>query len=123
MTGTVRPFAGREVYFCARDGAPIAEERHALDLVGETAGRDVEWVVLPTDRLSPDFFQLRNGLAGAFLQKLVNYGLRAAFIGDFDQQIAASKALADFVTESNRGSHVWFVRDEGELEARLAALP
>ena len=29
-------------------------------------------------------------------------------------------ALAAFVTESNRGSHVWFVRDEAALAARLA---
>jgi hypothetical protein len=31
--------------------------------------------------------------------------------------------LAAFVIESNRGGHVWFVRDEAELEARLGALP
>ena len=71
----------------------------------------------------PDFFDLRTGLAGAVLQKLVNYHLRVAIVGDVTREVAASKAFADFVTESNRGGHVWFVRDEAELEARLAARP
>ena len=104
-------------------GRPIARESDALDLIGEVFGQEAGWVAIPVDRLSPDFFHLRTGVAGAFLQKLINYRLRVAFVGDLTRQIEASEALAAFVTESNRGSHVWFVEDEAALAARLGALP
>jgi hypothetical protein len=42
-------------------------------------------------------------------------------VGDVSAHLAQSDALRDFVIESNRGEHVWFVRDLAELEARLAA--
>lgn len=123
MADAIRNIGTQTVYLCPTSGAPIARESDALNLIGEAYGQEVTWIAIPADRLSEDFLDLRNGLAGAFLQKLVNYGLRAAIVGDVSREIAASKALADFVRESNRGGHVWFVRDEAELEARLAAIP
>jgi hypothetical protein len=41
-------------------------------------------------------------------------------LGDVAAQVAASKSLADFVRESNRGTTVWFVADMAALEAKLA---
>jgi hypothetical protein len=122
VPGAILNFAGRRVYRCAAEGPAIAREGDALDLIGETYGGDVDWVAIPAGRLSADFFKLRTGLAGAILQKFVNYGLRAAIVGDVSRETGASPALADFVRESNRGAQVWFVRDEAELAARLAAL-
>jgi hypothetical protein len=111
------------VYRWAPAGAPIARESDALDLIAEAFGEDVTWIAIPVERFSPDFFRLRTGIAGAFLQKLTNYQLKVAIVGDLSAEIAASGALSDFVTESNRGSHVWFVRDEAEMEARLGGPP
>ena len=37
-------------------------------------------VIFTEDDLGPDFFELRSGLAGELLQKLVNYQLRAAIV-------------------------------------------
>lgn len=45
----------------------------------------------------------------------MNYGLRLALIGDLSEQLAASKALRDFVYESNRGGHLRFARHVDEL--------
>jgi hypothetical protein len=123
VTGAIRNFGGQAVYVCPAEGPGIARESDALDLIGETYGQDVAWVAIPVGRLSEAFFQLRSGLAGAILQKLTNYRLRVAIVGDIARHLEASQAFADFVTESNRGSHIWFVRDEAELAARLAALP
>jgi hypothetical protein len=122
MAGAIRNFGGVSVYLCSPEGPRIERESDALDLIGESYGQGVMWIAIPVERLSADFLQLRTGLAGAFLQKLVNYHLRVAIVGDASAQVAASKAFADFVTESNRGGHVWFVRDEAELQARLAAM-
>ncbi len=79
------------------------------------------FVVIPTDRLTPDFFQLRTGLAGEILQKFVNYGLRLAIIGDLSRFTSNSTALRDLIYESNRGNSVWFLADLGEVKKRLAA--
>jgi hypothetical protein len=97
----------------------LASERDAGDLIGETYGLDAEWVAVPVAQLSPDFFRLRTSLAGAIVQKLVTYGLRAAFIGDASDRAIDSEALRAFIIESNRGRQVWFVADMAELERRL----
>ena len=63
----------------------------------------------------------RSSTIGELLQKFVNYGRRVVILGDVSQAVAGSKALRDFVRESNRGASVWFVPDMAALEARLAA--
>lgn len=122
VTGAIRNLGGQTVYWCSPAGSPIAGESDALDLIGEVFGRETGWVAIPVARLSPGFFHLRTGVAGAFLQKLINYRLGIAFVGDLTREIETSDALSAFVTESNRGSHVWFVEDEAALAARLGAL-
>lgn len=101
------------------DGPLLRAERDALDLIGATSGTAIAWVALPAARLDASFFQLNTGLAGAMLQKFVQYGLAVAIMGDLSAHVAASEALAAFVRESNRGRHVWFVADEAALRARL----
>ena len=101
------------------DGPVIASEADAGEIMGLTFGEEIDMVALPTDLLAAEFFQLRTGLAGAVLQKLVTYGLRVAIVGDCSVMVAGSDALASFITESNRGTQVWFVADEAELGARL----
>ncbi|MEU9338822.1 DUF4180 domain-containing protein [Streptomyces sp. NPDC048290] len=120
-THTFENLHGTGVLRCAPDGPPLDGERAALDLIGETYGQEVDLVAVPVERLPDDFFRLRSGVAGAVVQKFVNYRLRLAVIGDISAQIAASDALRDFVRESNRGRHLWFVGDAAELEERLRA--
>ncbi len=74
-------------------------------------------------RLDPDFFSLRSGVAGEVVQKLTNYRLRLAVLGDIAPLTDASTALRDWVREANRGSTVWFVADLDELAGRLAGRP
>lgn len=100
-------------------GPEIGSERSAIDLIGETYGQEIDVIAIPTSRLSPDFLTLRTGIAGGFLQKFMNYGYRVAIIGDISAATLASQALRDFVTESNRGGQVLFVRNLDELKQRL----
>jgi hypothetical protein len=93
----------------------------ATDLIGDAWGHDVRMVAVPVERLDPDFFRLKSGVAGELTQKLVNYRLHLAVVGDIAAHVAASDALRDYVSESNRGRHVWFVADGDELEERLTA--
>lgn len=81
---------------------------------------------LPTPKLivhkrniDESFFDLRSGLAGEILQKVVNYRLRLAIVGDIS--VYDSKSLRDFVFESNKGTVVAFVNDLETALARLAS--
>jgi hypothetical protein len=91
-----------------------------VDLIGEAHGSDL--IVIPAARLDDDFFRLRTGVAGAFLQKFVMYHKRIAILGDISRQLEESSALRDFVVEANRGDHVWFVDSIEDLERRLRIL-
>ena len=120
MSDELKTLSGHAVLVCDPDGPVLASEADALDLIGSTwGGAEIEWLALPVTRLSEAFLTLRTGLAGAVIQKFVNYRLKLALVGDISEPVSASKALADFVRESNDGAHVWSVPDIEALEARL----
>lgn len=109
---------GVPVLVCAADGPPVATEQDALDVIGATYAQS-EVVALPVARLSERFFTLDNGVAGAIMQKFVNYRVRLAIVGDITEHLAASSALRALVHESNRGRQIWFVPDLDALDAHL----
>ncbi|RVX41719.1 uncharacterized protein DUF4180 [Nonomuraea polychroma] len=106
------------VHVCAPDGPLLRDERDVLDLIGEAWGHGATWVAVPAERLHEDFFSLRTGVAGEIAQKFVNYRIGLAIVGDISRFTDASQALRAWVLESNRGNHLWFVRDLAELAAR-----
>ncbi|NUO96987.1 MAG: DUF4180 domain-containing protein [Nonomuraea sp.] len=106
------------VHLCEPDGPSLREGGDALDLIGAAWGESATWVAVPAGRLHDDFFALSTGVAGEFAQKFVNYRIGLAVVGDISAFTAASSALRAWVEESNRGSHIWFVRDLEELAAR-----
>ena len=107
------------IQFEDADGPVIARTDDAMDLIGNASYSGVGLVVLPVERLDPEFFRLSSGLAGDVLQKFVTYRVRVAILGNITTHVEASDALRDFVWESNRGEHVWFVADEAALRAKL----
>jgi hypothetical protein len=99
------------------EGPLLSSEDDARDLIGETYGSGAEVIAIPVARLAPDFWLLSNQKAGHFIQKFVNYGLRVAIIGDVSGYVDKSKALRDFVYESNRrGRELRFVPSRESLE-------
>lgn len=112
---------GARVLCCAADGPPIDGDRGAADLVGEALSVGATLIAVPVGRLPPDFFRLRSGLAGLIAQKVVNYRLKLAVIGDITAYLAASGALRDWVRECDRGGEIWFLPHLDDLKARLAA--
>jgi hypothetical protein len=102
------------------EGAQLATGQDALDLIGEAWSVSAQLVAVPVSRFDPSFFDLRTRNAGEFVQKLVNYGLRLAILGDISVHLTASGSFAAFVSESNRGAQVWFVANYEQLVERLA---
>lgn len=119
MTVTILEIEGQRVLECPPEG-PLLRYAETVDLIGEALGADAACVAIPAARLGEDFFRLRTGMAGEVVQKFVTYRRRLAILGDISIHVAQSEALRDFVIESNRGAHVWFVADMAELETRLA---
>lgn len=109
-----------QVLVLAADGPLLGRESDALELIAAAGAAGVLRVAVPRDRFDPAFFELANRTLGMFTQKLVNYGIRLAVLGDMAPLTERSKALADFVGESNRGRQIWFAADVEALGQRLA---
>jgi hypothetical protein len=120
MPDRIREVGGIRILELAAEGAPIITRREVTDLLSSAMSERADMVAIPVARQGEGFFDLKTRLAGEMLQMMVNYGLRVAFIGDMPATVAGSKALRDFIYESNRGRSVWFVPDIGALEQRLA---
>jgi hypothetical protein len=85
-----------------------------LDLMATLRHQDTaEGILIREENITPEFFNLSTGLAGEVLQKASNYGFRIGILGDFDH--LESKALQDFIRESNRYKQVVFGRNTEEI--------
>ena len=64
-------------------------------------------IIIRKENITDSFFDLSTGFAGDILQKFSNYNVRLAIIGDYSS--VKSKALNDFIRESNRRRDILFV--------------
>jgi hypothetical protein len=98
----------------------ISDVQSALDLIA-TVNYDCNScrIALYKSAVTEDFFKLSTRLAGEILQKFINYGAKLAIIGDYSSY--TSKALRDFIYESNHGKDVFFVATKEEAIERLGS--
>jgi hypothetical protein len=122
MTAKLIEREGYRLLVADAEGPILRRTQDLLDLIIEAMAQKATMLVVPAPRLDPAFFQLRSGLAGEFVQKIVNYRFKLAVIGDISTHTAASGALRDFVRESNQGRSVFFLPDLDAAEEKLAAL-
>ncbi|MEB3025669.1 MULTISPECIES: DUF4180 domain-containing protein [unclassified Parvimonas] len=91
----------------------IFDEQSALDVFMSLAYETGEnKFIISKDNLIEDFFDLRTKIAGEILQKIINYKMKLAIIGDFSKY--KSKSLRDFIYECNSGRDIFFVENEFE---------
>ncbi len=105
--------------FVATEGALIGSAASARDLVEAAMNAGARVIVVPVERLDPEFLRLRSGMAGEFMQKVINYRMQLAIVGDVSTQVAASDALRDFIIECDRGNEIYFAKDVDALLARV----
>ncbi|WP_027834412.1 DUF4180 domain-containing protein [Maritalea myrionectae] len=108
--------ASDQIYAVPADHPPMAKVGDFMDHIGNAGYEGKTILVLPKSTIDPTFFDLRSGLAGEVTQKLVNYHLKCAIIGDFEAEIKQSNALRDYIYECNRGDHIQFVAHEDEIK-------
>ncbi|MGE4289665.1 MAG: DUF4180 domain-containing protein [Salinivirgaceae bacterium] len=85
---------------------------NAVDLLGNLYYQGFESLIIHQNQLSPEFFDLKTGLAGDILQKFSNYRIRLAVVGNFSE--FNSKSLKDFIYECNQGRQIAFVATKNE---------
>jgi hypothetical protein len=90
----------------------IATAEGGTNLVGNLYFQGINKVILDEENISPEFFDLKTGLAGEILQKFSTYRIRLAIVGDFRKY--TSKSIRDFILESNARGQICFVGSEKE---------
>jgi len=98
----------------------INSPQDSLDLLGNLYYQDFDKIIIHKSNITPEFFDLKNGMAGEILQKFSTYRVRLAIVGDFSN--FTSKSLHDFIYESNKGKQVVFVSSVGEGLNKLSPL-
>ncbi|HEX2979728.1 MAG TPA: DUF4180 domain-containing protein [Anaerolineaceae bacterium] len=89
------------------DGWQVQRESDALELVSACGEYRAQRLLLYADNLADDFFHLRTGLAGAVLQKLVNYSIKTAMV--LTPELINQGRFREMALEANRGNrHVHF---------------
>lgn len=94
------------------EGIIITETQNALDLMAESNYKESWKMIFYEENISPDFFDLKTGMAGDILQKFSTYRCQLAIIGDFTK--FQSKSLKDFIFESNKTGRIFFVNSRDE---------
>lgn len=88
-----------------------------LDLLGNLYYEGFDKIIIYEKNITPEFFDLKTGIAGEILQKFSNYRIPLAIIGDFEKY--QSKSIKDFIFESNKSKHINFVNTLADALNRL----
>jgi hypothetical protein len=91
----------------------------AVNLLGNLYYQGFDKIIIQEKNLTPDFFDLNNGIAGDILQKFSNYRMPLIIIGDFSKY--TNKSVNAFMYECNRGKQINFVGSLAEAIKALAS--
>jgi len=95
----------------------ITNAEEALQILADLYYQECDGIILHEKNISPDFFDLKTGLAGEILQKFSNYRMRLAIVGDFSKY--PGQSIKDFIFESNKGRHINFLASVAEAKEKL----
>jgi len=115
MNVRIHEVQGKKIAEMLSDGIILRSSRDATGLIEDMLSRGLTQLILHERNVAPEFFQLGTGIAGEVLQKLTNYQIKVALVGQFDNY--KSKSLRAFIAESNRGNQIYFTNGlESALE-------
>lgn len=108
----IHDIKGTQVAEVQSEGIIIRSARDAADITRELLAQGIDRVILHERNLSPEFWQLSNGLAGVILQEFASKAVVVAFVGKLDQN--KSESLTALIQESDLGNQA-FLLDTVEL--------
>lgn len=80
-----------------------------LDLISSARSFGTTKILLRSELITKDFFSLRTGVAGEFLQKFINYNNKVAILLDSKSEI--NPRLREMVSESNKQGNICYFDD------------
>lgn len=104
----------------ASDLKKLSSERDVMDCISICMENDIYTIILHSNVLSEDFFNLKTGLAGTALQKFVNYHVKAAVIIEDVEKL--NDRFKEMIMEANKGNHFRTFRNIGDAEAWVSSL-
>lgn len=105
---------GQETYIECLADLTIASENDILDLIVFCGENETHRLLFHQENLSPDFFDLKTGLAGLLFQKLANYHLKTAVLVSLDS--IQNPRFKELIYECNRGQQIRFYEDKSLAE-------
>ena len=115
MTYTHHEINGHTIAELGAEGVTLSTTQQFLQMIMDSSA---ERIIVHQKNIDESFFDLHSGLAGEMLQKVANYRLRLAIVGDFS--IYESNSLKAFIIESNRSNTVVFVNTVEEALKRFS---
>ena len=109
---------GNNIAVLKSPGVMIRETQDALDLMAYAGEMKSNRIILNEAQITPEFFDLKTGLAGEILQKFSTYDFQLTIVGDFSKY--KSKSLRDFIYESNKYGRINFVSSLEEVKSKLS---
>ena len=106
---------GQSIAELSAKGVVLSTAQQFLQMIMDSSA---EGIIVHQESTDQKFFDLRSGLAGEMLQKVVNYRLRLAIVGDFS--VYESNSLKAFILESNRSNAIVFVKTIEDALIRLS---
>ena len=87
-----------------------------LSLIGNARYNGVDSVLIHSEHLSEDFFDLKTGVAGEYLQKM-NYSMKAAIV--LCESHLEHPRFREMVFEANRSGDIVYFQDSHSAQAWL----
>ncbi|WP_339606616.1 DUF4180 domain-containing protein [uncultured Roseivirga sp.] len=109
---------GKQIAEVTSDTLIINEKEDGLDLLGNLYFQGFDHVIIYKRNITPDFFNLKTGIAGEILQKFSTYRVKLAIVGDFAEH--QSKSLGDFIFESNKMGQINFCESLAEALVKFS---
>lgn len=85
----------------------IRNPEEGLQLMVDLCYQDFFKIIIHEKNITPEFFDLKTGIAGEILQKFSTYRVQLVIVGEFSKY--PGKSLQDFIYESNKGRQVNFL--------------
>jgi PadR family transcriptional regulator, regulatory protein AphA len=87
---------------CEADGGIIDDESAALDIVALCGENEVDTILISSQNLTSDFFDLKSGTAGRIMLKFSNYTIRVAAV--LSTESDKNGHFYEMILETNRGN-------------------
>lgn len=111
MNVFIHDINGTQVAEVQSEGIMIRSARDAADIARELLARGISRLILRERNLSPEFWQLPNGLAEGILEEFTRKSVVVAFAGKLDRN--RSESIAALILERHLNNQA-FVADSVE---------